>query len=159
MHRDNRLVTYGRDDDGKEVAFVTLWDGAIATLYADALAALTALGFSTSWSRKYQRPQPHAAIPRSDGKKVIVARLLMESPEGTIVDYLDGNALNLRRSNLVLKPGRSKSTATDAIREARQKLAERLKTAEVAEDSSTLQGPPAPPERPDGHASAQGVDG
>ena len=99
------------DTNGDHVAHVPLKGGAIAILDAADLDHVVALGVTTQWVLNgdgkgffYVRTK----LPGSQNNVVAVARLILDVPDGMVVRYVDGNTLNLRRSNLFLDAGFSK---------------------------------------------------
>jgi hypothetical protein len=80
-------------------------------LYESDFDDLMALGVSPLWHYYHDS----VAIVRSGGKEVPVGRLIRDAKEGQIVIAQDGNPFNLRRENLILAPGMSKSRARGII--------------------------------------------
>jgi hypothetical protein len=85
--------------------------GQQAVVDADDFAALVAQGYSRSWyvnrsgtGQTYVRLSSRKWL----GNNETVARLIVGAGKGQVVKYRDGDPLNLRRRNLVLKRGRAK---------------------------------------------------
>jgi hypothetical protein len=78
-----------------QIAFIPLTKGLFATVDAADFAWLN--GFRWHATGTHGR---YYAATIIHGKSVSMHRLLMDPPEGMIVDHIDGNGLNNRRSNL-----------------------------------------------------------
>lgn len=88
---------------------------AAAAIDTPDLAFLLSLGCSTSW-RLLPTGYVAASERSATGRSIGVARALLDAGPGTVVKHLDGDKLNLRRSNLVLIPGYSKRRDRDYLR-------------------------------------------
>jgi hypothetical protein len=67
---------------------------------------LMSLGISPRWKLYHGQ-----VICRNNGRNITIARLIRHAAAGGRVDNRDGDPTNLRRSNLVLRPGPSKYSA------------------------------------------------
>ena len=118
------LARYGNDDDGQRCTRIPLARyGNCAILYAEDLEELARRGYllrmQVSYNRGHAVGYVHLRDPRNNGVNHVVARLILGAPPRTVVRYRDGNRLNLRRSNLLLRRGGSAkadgaANATDA---------------------------------------------
>ncbi len=102
-----RTPTFTKDKDNKDIALVPLADqkGPVKVLKED-FDQLVSRGYSDQWvlsksgrGRTYIRVRsPHVA-----GGNALVSRLITGARCGQVVRYLDGNKLNLRADNLIVK--------------------------------------------------------
>ncbi|MHB9435687.1 MULTISPECIES: hypothetical protein [unclassified Mesorhizobium] len=65
-----------------------------------------------------------------DGLRLIVARVLTDAKAGEVVEYLDGDPLNLRRENMSIRDGFSTKHDRALLIEAKERL-EAEKTARI----------------------------
>lgn len=88
----------------REVSYVPLGRSGskTAVLYKDDLDYLMRLGVGNRW---IANPNQNYVLcfGNKPGKRIMVARLLLNAGPGNRVHYKDGNPLNLRRDNLSLK--------------------------------------------------------
>lgn len=114
-------VLQGVAADGGKIVKVEMSNrqGTFVTVDADDYVALVAEGLPTRWflnragsGHDYVRFAPG----RFAGKLETVARRIVRSRPGRIVRYVDGDRLNLRRSNLYLIPGNARGqTPADEV--------------------------------------------
>lgn len=102
-------VVSHQDRDGRSVMAVSISNcpGEHAIVYAEDFARIiTAHGWG-SWFINDSRGRAPAVLlkSRADQRQHYVARLVVHDPKGRMVDTVDGNLLNLRRSNLLTRPG------------------------------------------------------
>jgi hypothetical protein len=64
--------------------------------------ALMAKGVSSDWIRSPSSYMKVAVRLDGEANTTPLARIIIQASEGTVVKYIDGNFLNLRRSNLLL---------------------------------------------------------
>jgi hypothetical protein len=64
--------------------------------------SLMAKGVSSDWIRSPSSYMKVATRLNGEANLTPLARIIVQAPEGTAVKYIDGNFLNLRRSNLLL---------------------------------------------------------
>lgn len=113
-YKQQAPTIYTTDSDGRRLAHVALAETARrATLYAEDLERVLAAGWSPFWSytstdkttprRRYVLVQGYNANGRR--RSLTVARLVAEVSKGQRVKYADGDRLNLRRENLLIKKG------------------------------------------------------
>lgn len=69
-----------------------------ATIDPESLLHLVNLGLSSNW---HANPNGYVLACAKGGQKVSVARVIMDAGEGEHVEYVDGDPLNLNKSNLV----------------------------------------------------------
>ena len=107
---------------------VPLSTGRRAIVNAEDYDRLRRIGFTSFWQdnddghgrryvRCYARGLPKCGL-------VMVARLILEVPAGTVVHYRDKDRLNLRRSNLITRNGWAKGRENAAIAGALSDIAE-----------------------------------
>jgi hypothetical protein len=72
---------------------------------------LDSLGVGLPWKLF----QGYVAV-RNNNKDISIARLITAAGKGQTVSYADGNPLNLKRANLVIKGGAGKRRATDILK-------------------------------------------
>jgi hypothetical protein len=102
-----RVPLYFIDIDGQRCVRIPLASTArIAILYAEDFERLIALGLSPFWMVNMNKPtgQGYVRVAK-DGRKLAIARLILGAGPRHQVAYRDGNRLNLRRENLILRRG------------------------------------------------------
>lgn len=112
--KQRAATTFTTDSNGQRLAHVALaGTNQRATLYTEDLERILADGWSPFWSftitdktaprRKYVLVHGYNAKGRH--RSITVARLVAEVSKGQRVKYADGDRLNLRRENLLMKKG------------------------------------------------------
>ena len=106
-----QLTRYSTDPNGNAVAHVPILssDGKHATILTEDLRALETEGVSLRWylNRANGREYVNTNDPDHLGGNQVVARRILGARTREAVRYLDGDTLNLRRSNLYLDRGPS----------------------------------------------------
>jgi len=97
----NRRILVGDEIDNIALVPVDCRGEQFATINKDDLEYLLKLGLSPTWN-VLRGGYVYAVAHRATGGHVSVARVLLDAGPGQHVIYLDGNKLNLRRSNLCL---------------------------------------------------------
>ena len=92
----------------KKVALVPLGRaGSLeAAIYLEDYETLMELGLSGNWFAIPPANYVSVSAKRGPGRKVLVARVLLDAGEGEVVKFLDGNPLNMRRDNLAVVPSK-----------------------------------------------------
>ncbi|MDZ4369065.1 MAG: hypothetical protein U0987_18900 [Afipia sp.] len=109
--RTSRSPVPGVDPrDGAAVLLIPLArDGGVARILPADYERLLAAGLSPNWCLNRDgtggTAYVRAALNSVAGNLVTVARVLMAARPGQRVRYLDSDTRNLRRDNLVLRPG------------------------------------------------------
>lgn len=94
----SRKVSFGKEN-GRTCVYVPLGKSELTcTIWKDDFDLLLSLGASANWSVIGKRYVGCAGKGRG---RNLVARLLLDCGPGKAVKYIDGNAFNLRRENLV----------------------------------------------------------
>jgi len=110
-------VIRGADPCGRPIVRVQLarLPGIFATVDADDYDSWVAAGLSTNWylnaSGSGSSSRLMFSLTTAAGSMAGVARYLLRAGAGERVRYLDGDRLNLRRSNLGLTQGYAKAAA------------------------------------------------
>ena len=110
-HRKHVAAKFITDNTGVELAKVPLTSrDQHATLYADDYRRLMAAGWSPYWAqastgKKHEYVLVSARNPKGRRRSLTVARLVAEVGKGLTVSYADGDRLNLRRDNLLIRKG------------------------------------------------------
>lgn len=113
MRRTKVIVTHSRDhQDGTKIVSIPMTnvEGKEAVLYLEDFMLLRSLMVDIRWRLA-------ANVVLAKGKEQLsIARIITNAKSGERVQYLDGNSLNLRRSNLVVTlGGAARSNARDAL--------------------------------------------
>lgn len=112
--KQRAATTFTIDSNGQRLAHVALAEtNQRATLYAGDLERVLADGWSPFWSyTSTDKTAPHrryvlvyAYNAEGRPRSLTVARLVAEVSKGQRVKYADGDRLNLRRENLLVKRG------------------------------------------------------
>ena len=90
-------------ENGRKLVSVLLRDGEICILEKQDFDELIRLGVPATW-----RFFLGNVIVSLNKKNVQIARLLLDLDRGRSIKYLNGNRLDLRRSNLIVTNGKSK---------------------------------------------------
>lgn len=110
-HRTHAEPEFTVDAAGQELAHVPLAKGEQrATLYAEDYRRLMEAGWSPCWAMtstggKFRYVLVWARNPKGNPRSLTVARLVAEVGKGQLVSYADGDRLNLRRDNLMVRKG------------------------------------------------------
>ena len=103
-----RVPEFYTDADGRKLARVPLAHRSeCAVLDYEDFGELLERGYSTQWHFNHNG-KPHMRYVRCGGDEVrltAVARLILGAGPRTHISYKDGDRLNLRRENLVLRKG------------------------------------------------------
>jgi hypothetical protein len=103
-------VTFSMDKDDKPIVTVPLCNcDKLAVLGSSDFYMLMEMGVSPLW--KLLTGQ----VMEVGEARIYIARLICDAKEKEAVRYLDGDNLNLRRSNLVIGIGRGKSRERDKL--------------------------------------------
>ena len=153
MTKQRATTYYTRDARGNQLAHVAV-NGTRdrAVLHADDLARILDEGWSPHWSLQNTGCHRYVLVwahgPKGKPRTLTVARLVANAGKGEIVRYADGDRLNLRRDNLLVRKGTA-WTPVDTLRAPGVATASGLKcSAEISVRGSNTeerQGSPRAP--------------
>lgn len=106
-------LTFTKDPDGRDVVGVILTNRPVtAWLYFEDYTRVLKAYPNASWSLLSVEAGKHTYVrlkaPGRARRSVMIARLIAGDFERTAVQFKDGNALNLRNTNLIHVPGGGK---------------------------------------------------
>jgi hypothetical protein len=111
MIKQRNKTYFSRDTRGNRLAHLAV-NGTKdrAVLLADDLERILEAGWSTNWSLestggRHRYVLVWARGPSGKPRTLTVARLVAQAGKGQVVRYADGNRLNLRRENLLVRKG------------------------------------------------------
>lgn len=110
-HRQYAEPRFTIDNGGRELAQVPLARCELhATLYAEDYRRLMDARWSSCWTLtntggRFPYVLVQAHNPRGRKRSLTVARLIAQVGKGQLVSYADGDRLNLRRDNLLIRKG------------------------------------------------------
>lgn len=135
--KERAQTTFSTDTEGQLVAHVALFGNEhVVTLYAEDLDRILADGWSPNWfltstGGHIRYVLVNARSPKGAPRSLTVARLVAQVGKGQMVAYADGDRLNLRRDNLLVRRGTA-WTPVEALqpkKETRTTLADRAEPA------------------------------
>jgi hypothetical protein len=105
-----RTPKFTTDGDGEAIVLVSLANHREpAKLFASDFEGLMRQGVSGMWTLNSNGyGSEYVRCPASGkGRLFTVARLIVRPAKGQVIRYRDGNRLNLRRDNLIVRSGRA----------------------------------------------------
>lgn len=109
--KERSQTTFSTDTAGQRIAHVALFGNEhVVTLYAEDLDRVLADGWSPNWfltstGGRNRYVLVNARSPKGTPRSLTVARLVAQVGKGQMVAYADGDRLNLRRDNLLVRKG------------------------------------------------------
>lgn len=110
-YKQQAPTTFSFDSAGNRLAHVALAGTDLrATLLAEDLERLLAAGLSPHWSFAGSNGEARYIVvyvcgPQGRKRATTIARLIAGAGKGQVVTYADGDRLNLRRDNLLVRSG------------------------------------------------------
>jgi hypothetical protein len=104
-------TTFSIDAFGQHIAHVTLYGNEhVVSLYVEDLHRILGDGWSPNWfltstGGRHRYVLVNARSPKGAPRSLTVARLVARVGKGQMVAYADGDRLNLRRDNLLVRRG------------------------------------------------------
>lgn len=104
-------IVHKIDDSGEKIVVVPLSNSYLkAKLYEKDFAELVEFGAGLPW--KFTQGQ---VVVRNNNKNVNVGRLIVDADKGAKISFVDGNPVNLCKSNLIRIAGSAKYRARDQL--------------------------------------------